>query len=428
LLATHQIVIYESTNVIEVYIQNKPLCTTWNSGNAVIGIQNAAGSSGICPPGRNTGQWTASNEAWRFTPNGTPNYSITWWQGTTQIGTTATITVSPTTTTTYTAQVVYDCCAGNQVTLTDSVNVIVNGSINLTINPTNPTICAGDSSTLTALSNNPAATFQWSTGASGTSINVNPITNTTYTVTATTPGCTDQTSVTVAVTPVPIITVNDTTICGLQTLTLKASGATTYLWSTGNTNSSIIISPTATTTYTVTGTDSGCTGSASGVVTVNPLPVANAGNDQIVCQGRNVTLTASGGTSYQWSNGVAQNIPFTQSVTTATTYTVTVSNSYDCTATDTVIVTGKLCNITVPNVFTPNGDGYNDFFVIKGLEDYPNTIVQIFNRWGKNVYESTNYQNDWDGKSLSDGIYFFVITFIDYHDPMTGTVMIFRKN
>lgn len=67
LLATQQIVLYESSNNIDVYIQNKPLCTTWNSGNAVIGIQDFSGTNGITPPGRNTGQWSAANEAWRFT-------------------------------------------------------------------------------------------------------------------------------------------------------------------------------------------------------------------------------------------------------------------------------------------------------------------------------------------------------------------------
>ncbi|MEI8201716.1 MAG: T9SS type A sorting domain-containing protein [Bacteroidota bacterium] len=70
LYATQQIVLYESTNDIDVNIENKPLCTAWNSGNAVIGIQDSLGTIGITPPGRNTGQWTANNESWRFSMNG----------------------------------------------------------------------------------------------------------------------------------------------------------------------------------------------------------------------------------------------------------------------------------------------------------------------------------------------------------------------
>ncbi len=70
LYATQQIVLYESTNDIDVNIKNKPLCATWNSGNAVVGIQDSQGAIGITPPGRNTGQWTANNESWRFSMNG----------------------------------------------------------------------------------------------------------------------------------------------------------------------------------------------------------------------------------------------------------------------------------------------------------------------------------------------------------------------
>ncbi|MFH0866085.1 MAG: T9SS type A sorting domain-containing protein [Bacteroidota bacterium] len=137
LLATHQIVLYETTNIIEVYIQNAPVCTTWNSGNKCIGIQDAAGTLGYSPPGRNTGAWSATNEAWRFTPNGVPNYSISWWQGGTLIANGDSVTVCPTNTTTYTAQIVYDCCTGTQVTVTDDVNVNAGSGINDEVNSNN---------------------------------------------------------------------------------------------------------------------------------------------------------------------------------------------------------------------------------------------------------------------------------------------------
>jgi hypothetical protein len=68
LYATSQIVLYESTNIIEIYVKDKELCTDWNSGNGLIGIQNSTGALGIAAPGRNTSQWTAHNEAWQFTP------------------------------------------------------------------------------------------------------------------------------------------------------------------------------------------------------------------------------------------------------------------------------------------------------------------------------------------------------------------------
>lgn len=93
--------LYETTNAIEVYIQDKPVCSDWNDGNAVIGIQNADGSAGVSPPGRNTGAWSASNEAWRFTPSGPSIVSVAWYEGSTQVSTGATYNACPTTTTTY---------------------------------------------------------------------------------------------------------------------------------------------------------------------------------------------------------------------------------------------------------------------------------------------------------------------------------------
>ncbi|OQA51131.1 MAG: hypothetical protein BWY47_00202 [Bacteroidetes bacterium ADurb.Bin302] len=148
LKATHQIVLYEGTNVIEVYMQNKPICSTWNNGVAVVGIQNASGTLGYTPSGRNTSQWTATNEAWRFTPNGSNNYAFVWLQGTSQIGFAQTISVCPTQTTTYTAQVTYFNCDGSQIIVSD--DVVVNRNLNITVSPASPSICIGESQVLTA--------------------------------------------------------------------------------------------------------------------------------------------------------------------------------------------------------------------------------------------------------------------------------------
>lgn len=65
--------------------------------------------------------------------------------------------------------------------------------------------------------------------------------------------------------------------------------------------------------------------------------------------------------------------------------------------------------LVIPNVFTPNGDGINDKFVVPGLETYSDNELTIINRWGNNVYEKKNYQNDWTGESLVEGTYFYVL-------------------
>ena len=123
----HMIVLNETTNYIDVYVQSKPLCLGWNGGRAIIGIQNTNGSVGITAPSRNSAPtWTVTTpEAWRFKPSGTPLYAFEWFQGTTSLGSTPAITVCPSIQTTYTAQFTYTKCGETSPTiLTNDVVVI----------------------------------------------------------------------------------------------------------------------------------------------------------------------------------------------------------------------------------------------------------------------------------------------------------------
>lgn len=137
---TGMTVLYENSNIIEVYIQKKTVTTypgsgsegMWNDGNAVIGIQNANGTLASVPPGRNVldPNWTATNEAWRFVPNGTSIASIKWHEGSgvsgTVVGTTDIINVCPANTTVYTAEITYTLCDGRTITEIDETTVTVN--------------------------------------------------------------------------------------------------------------------------------------------------------------------------------------------------------------------------------------------------------------------------------------------------------------
>ncbi len=108
-----QLVLHESSNFIDVHIVNKPGCSGWNGGRTLLGIQNAAGNVGYTAPGRNTGNWTASNEAWRFAPNGAPMADITWFVGSEIVGTGDQLEVCPDSTTTYVAAMNCDICEGD---------------------------------------------------------------------------------------------------------------------------------------------------------------------------------------------------------------------------------------------------------------------------------------------------------------------------
>ncbi|MFY8214385.1 MAG: T9SS type A sorting domain-containing protein, partial [Flavobacterium sp.] len=77
-LQTSQIIIYETTNIIDVLISKRTPCLSWNSGSGLVGIQNAVGTLTSVPPGRNTGTWSANNEAWRFTPSGASTAQLNW--------------------------------------------------------------------------------------------------------------------------------------------------------------------------------------------------------------------------------------------------------------------------------------------------------------------------------------------------------------
>jgi len=102
---------------------------------------------------------------------------------------------------------------------------------------------------------------------------------------------------------------------------------------------------------------------------------------------------------------------------------------------DEVDITAMNCDVEVPNIITPNGDGSNDMFkiVLKGTtkdfyESFPNSQLLIFNRWGKKIYESNNYQNDWDAESLSDGVYYWNLYLADGQETeMSGSVTVMRK-
>ncbi|WP_405573130.1 T9SS type B sorting domain-containing protein [Winogradskyella sp. Asnod2-B02-A] len=127
--STSQIVLYEGSNIIEVYVAEKPInCETSPSAlyrkNALIGIQNSDGTIAATPPNRNTSIWSASNEAWRFSPNGIPVTSVEWRdESNALISTGDQITICPEQSTNYTATVTYDMCVGPDIILNDNINI-----------------------------------------------------------------------------------------------------------------------------------------------------------------------------------------------------------------------------------------------------------------------------------------------------------------
>ncbi len=275
------------------------------------------------------------------------------------------------------------------------------------------TSCGSSDGSVSAIvkGGSPAYTYSWSSGGSTDSLASNLAAGT-YSLTVTdSKGCSTVSSVVVAstgsATPV-FITASDSAFCQGDSTLLSSSGFVSYNWLPFNslssaTGSFVLANPTATVTYTLTATDaSGCTSTTSLTITVYNPPAASAGSDQTIVSGTQLSLNASGGSQYFWSPGESMKDSLIQSptidISQTTTFTVTVTDNQGCSSTASVTITVEpSCgDIFVPRAFSPNGDGENDVLYVRGT-----CIVHlnflVFDRWGENVFRSTNPNQGWDG-------------------------------
>ncbi|MFM7664520.1 MAG: T9SS type A sorting domain-containing protein, partial [Bacteroidota bacterium] len=195
--------------------------------------------------------------------------------------------------------------------------------------------CAGTSVTL---SGSGASTYAWNNGVTN-AVAFTPSTTQTYTVTGTDAnGCTNSAQVQVAVNALPIVSAGlPLAVCQGSSVILYGSGAQTYTWNNGVQNAVSFI-PTFTQTYTVVGTNqNGCQGSAQVVVTVNPTPSVSGGANQTICSGASATLSGTGASTYVWSGGVQNGVPFVPQGNQ--TYTVTGTSAAGCQGTAQVTIT-----------------------------------------------------------------------------------------
>ncbi len=187
--------------------------------------------------------------------------------------------------------------------------------------------------------------------------------------------------------------------------------------------------------YTFAGSN-GCVAVQSQIVTVTLLPVANAGNDQVVLEGGSVELAAeASGTdlTYKWTPSTGLNRddilnPLASPVDDIV-YTLTITSGIGCITVDEVEVK-VLKTPVVPNTFTPNNDGINDVWNIKYLESYPDVAIEVFNRYGNIIYSTIGYTIPWNGKfngaDLPVGTYFYVINPKNGRKTLSGSVTILR--
>ncbi|MES2566193.1 MAG: gliding motility-associated C-terminal domain-containing protein [Bacteroidota bacterium] len=379
--STFQMVLYETTNYIDIFIGNSSGCSTWQSGKGIVGIQNAAGSVGYAAPGRNAsnGNWSAVNEAWRFTPTGAQNWSVNWYNpANVLVGTGAgPISVSPAVTTIYSAVLTNTNCDGAIRTFTNTATVTVNNSPTVTIAPSATLACNGGTAAITTTVT-PASTYVWAGPATITGGTTgNPTVNSVglYTVIASAAGCSRTGTINVVSPPPLTLTASSQTICSGGSTPLSVTGATNYTWSPATglssaTGSLVTANPTTTTIYTITGTSGICVGTRTVGVTVNPLPTASltftnpsCGNNNGIINIANTTIVASGPYIFTSSAGALSG----QTVTLlpAGVVTVTISNTYGCQSTVSTTLTNSPpitnLSITPTNATCGNNNGSISF-------------------------------------------------------------------
>ena len=297
-------------------------------------------------------------------------------------------------------------------------------------------VCPGSTSLITITNPVVGAIYNWYTSATGgtvittgTSYSTILANSTTYYVETIPPfNCTltPRTPVLASVTNLLILkTNNDTTICSGRLVNINTvSNGTVFTWTpaSGLSNPNIanpVATPSASTQYIVTATLNTCTGRDTLNITVIASPQVNAGLDLISLLGNPVSLQGSANTgTVLWtpnlnlSNNAILN-PIATPIST-TQYKLTATGSNGCVNTDSMIVTVIPQCIKPVNAFTPNGDGFNDLWIVtSGLGCITKIEAAVFNRYGEKVFESKDYRNTWDGKyknkPLPDATYYYVL-------------------
>ena len=437
---TSQIVIYETTNVIDVYVKERPNGCYWNDGNAVIGIQNQDGRQGYTPPVRNTGDWSAYEEAWRFTPNGPSNVEFAWLNANGDvIGTDATINVCPTDDVTiYTAQAVYTNCNGDIVTESDEVTVTKTSEFTINLGG-DIELCDIDSYAITAEiagANASDATFLWSTGETTQTITVTQ--SGTYSVEVSIADCIVTNSVVIKMIDSPIINLGEDFIsCSFAEVYLDATPSNhnaddvSYIWSL---NGAVIVGAEdpilqvfQVGIYSVVVSIGECSSTDEIVISTGSDLVVSLGPDFKLCPKESYILeaiTEEEGVTFTWflngdllanETGRSIEVVIPEGTSGIQTYSVTISQE-GCTGSASVDVsTYGIGNCVISKGISPGIDGFNDSLDLTFLNDRVGiTKLQIFNRLGKLVFDQDNYTNQWrgqtnDDKDLPTGTYYYVI-------------------
>jgi len=291
----------------------------------------------------------------------------------------------------------------------------------------NDTVCNGASSILDGSSTLPGSAFSWSPGPNTTNQMIVTATgpSSDYTLTVTSSfGCVDDTTVTITVIPDLQVTISGSpTICDGETAVLTASGnqpGMDFQWSTGQTGSQITVNSSNAGTISVTGDYFFCPQASDDIqVVISPNPVITVPADVEVCPGEPVFMEVSSdqpGSTFVWQPGNLTGSSNTLTVNGTTLFTVYAQNGACISDPKTFsIIASAACYLVVPNVFTPNADGNNDYFELVSHEGISTLKCSVVNRWGNTIRVFDTPDFKWDGKDesgnlVTEGVYFYTIS------------------
>jgi gliding motility-associated-like protein len=335
----------------------------------------------------------------------------------------ASISVTPSSSTIYSVVATdVNGCVSNIV----SSAAIVRPKPTVTLQISNDSICVGDQVQLQVSSSVNGTTYQWNDGNTQAVRFVSPTSNTSYSVVGTSPnGCTDSKSGSVFVVPTLTVSISGTpTFCSGSSTTLTASGniaGMTYMWMpTGSVNSSFTVTNSTIGWVYVEGSFFGCPIAIDSILTnFLPNPVITVPDDFEVCPGTAVVATVLSdvpNSNFVWMPGNLSGSTNTLSADHSTMYYVYAQNGNCISDIDSFYVDMSLvCNLEVPNIFSPNNDQTNDYFSLVSYSGIASLHVTISNRWGNLMAEFDKPDFKWNGKDqggndVPEGVYFYNIT------------------
>ncbi|CAM4082011.1 MULTISPECIES: T9SS type B sorting domain-containing protein [Flavobacterium] len=245
--------------------------------------------------------------------------------------------------------------------------------------------------------------------------NLSNTNNTVYVRVTSSQNCSKVVTLTFSFIDSPVITMNDSYIlCENSTVTINAeNGFDSYLWSTGETTESIVVDQAGNYTLTVTENHGALTCSSTKeleVVLSNPATITSFNTEDWTVENNIISVNVTGLGNYEYSlDGIVYQDSNTFYDLETGEFTIYVRDKNECGE-----VSGEIYLLMYPKFFTPNGDGYNDFWQIKFSDNEPNMIVSIFDRQGKFIKQFGSSSQGWDGnylgKQLPSTDYWFVVT------------------